>query len=137
MAVNFFYNYNRQIDPPAPFINAFVRNPKTATIFVNNPALIDHGAGCSVITPEMAEQIQPPRTGTIHVSGFKDKGEFAALYRVHIEIHHWVFREVEVAIGDSDYAIIGRDILNHFDLRLNGIDGKLEFLRGPQEQVVF
>lgn len=67
MAVNFFYNYNRQIDPPAPFVN----------------------------------------------------------------------REVEVVVGDDNYAIIGRDILNHFDLRLNGIDGKLEFLRGPQAQIVF
>lgn len=137
MAVNFFYNYNRQIDPPAPFVNIVVQSPKARTIFVNNPALIDPGAGCSVITPQMAEQLQPPRTGTIHVSGYKGKGEFTALYRVNIEIHNWVFREVEVIIGDDNYAIIGRDILNHFDLRLNGIDGKLEFLRGPQAQIVF
>lgn len=37
-----------------------------------------------------------------------------------------------VIVGAKDYVILGRDILNYFDLRLNGIDGKLEFLRGPQ-----
>jgi predicted aspartyl protease len=99
--------------------------------------LIDPGAGCSVITPEMAQQLQPPRSGTIYVEGYKGKGDFNALYRVDIEIHNWIFREVEVIVGDSHYAILGRDILNHFDLRLNGIDGKLEFLRGPQSQIVF
>jgi hypothetical protein len=43
---------------------------------------------------------------------------------------------VPVIVGDDDYVILGRDILNHFDLRLNGIDDKLEFLRGPQAQSV-
>lgn len=76
MAVNFFYNYNRQIDPPAPLVNAVVRNPRANAIFVNNPALIDPGAGCSVITPKMAEQLQPPRSGTIYVEGYKGKGDF-------------------------------------------------------------
>ena len=135
--MNIFYNYNRQIEPPAPLVNAIIRNPRVRDRLVNNPALIDIGASCSVVTPEIVSLLQPPRTGTIYIESYKGKGDFTALYRVDIEIHNWIFREVEVVVGDSHYAIIGRDILNHFDLRLNGIDGKLEFLRGPQSQIVF
>ncbi|MCG3119718.1 MAG: hypothetical protein ALAOOOJD_02229 [bacterium] len=81
-------------------------------------------------------ELQPPRSGTIYIESYKGTGDFTALYRVDFEMHNWIFQHVEVVVGDSQYAIIGRDILNHFDLRLNGIDGKLEFLRGPQSQVV-
>lgn len=130
--MNVVYNYNRQIAPPAPLVIVVIRNPRMRAMFATNPALIDTGAACSTITPEILQELQPPRTGTIYVESYKGKGDFVPLYRVDIEIHNWVFREVEVVVGASNYAIIGRDILNSFDLRLNGIDGKLEFLRGPQ-----
>jgi hypothetical protein len=68
----------------------------------------------------------------VYVESYKGEGDLAPRYSVDVEIHHWLFRQVPVVIGSNDYVILGRDILNNFDLRLNGIDGKLEFLRGPQ-----
>jgi len=113
-------------------VNVVVRDFRARETFVSNPALIDTGADYSVITPAIIQKLQPPRTGTLYIEGYEGKGNFVPLYQVDIEIHEWTFREVEVIVGDDDYVILGRDILNHFDLRLNGIDGKLEFLRGPQ-----
>ena len=126
------YNYNRQIDPPRPMINVVVRSPEDAQVFIASPALIDTGADYSVITPLIYDKLMPLRVGRVRIAGYVGKAEFVPLYSVDIEIHDWRFDEIPVLVGSNDYAIIGLDLLNQFDLRLNGIDGKLEFLRGQQ-----
>jgi predicted aspartyl protease len=113
-------------------INVIVRSPEDAQIYVASPALVDTGADYSVITPAIFETLMPLRAGRVHIAGYVGKPEFVPLYSVNIEIHDWRFDQVPVLVGSDDYTIIGRDLLNQFDLRLNGIDGKLEFLRGPQ-----
>jgi hypothetical protein len=85
-----------------------------------------------VITPEIFETLMPLRVGKIYIESFQGKGDVFLRYAVDIGIHNWIFRRVSVIIGAKDYVILGRNKLNNFDLRLNGIDGKLEFLRGPQ-----
>ncbi len=100
------------------------------------PALVDFGADFSVITPLIFETLMPYRVDKIYVESYEGKGDIFRRYSVNIEIHNWVFCQVPVIVGDDDYVILGRDILNYFDLRLNGIDGKLEFLCGPQSQIV-
>lgn len=137
MSAPIIYSYNRQIEPPGPLINVIIRSPEEKEIFVNSPALVDMGADYSVITPKIFEELVPYRVDEIYIESYMGDGDTHRRYSVNIEIHHWSFRQVPVIVGDDDYVILGRDILNHFDLRLNGIDGKLEFLRGPQPQVIF
>ena len=131
------YRYNPQIEPPGPLVNVVVRSPEDKEVFLSSPALVDAGADYSVITPKIFEELAPYRVDEIYIESYIGDGDTHRRYSVNIEIHHWIFRQVPVIVGDDDYVILGRDILNHFDLRLNGIDGKLEFLRGPQVQVVF
>lgn len=123
------YKYNKQIIPPAPLVNLTVRSPEVPDVFVTAPALIDTGADYSVITQEIFEKLTPLRVGQVYVESFSGEGEIHRLYSVNIEIHEWTFSQVAVLVSLSDYVILGRDILNSFDLRLNGIDEKLEFLR--------
>ncbi len=126
------YNYNSQINPPGPMVNVIIRSPEDNEIFVTSPALVDIGADYSVITPGIFEELMPIRVDKVYVESYEGKGDVLRRYSVNIEIHNWIFHQVPVIVGDDDYVILGRDILNNFDLRLNGIDGKLEFLRGPQ-----
>jgi predicted aspartyl protease len=124
------YNYNRQIIPPAPLVNLIIKSPEDPDIAISAPALIDTGADYSVITQEIFEKLAPLRVGTVYIENFTGEGDTYRLYSVNIEIHDWLFEQVPVLLGSDDYVILGRDMLNNFDLRLNGIDGKLEFLRG-------
>jgi predicted aspartyl protease len=117
-------------------VNVVIRSTIAGEKFMASPALVDYGADYSAITSEIFKRLMPPRNGTVYIESYEGKGNFVPLYSVNIEIHRWVFREIEVVVGDDDYVILGRDILNHFDLRLNGIDGKLEFLRGPQSPTI-
>ncbi len=117
-------------------VNVVIRSPEDNGIFVISPALVDPGADYSVITSEIFEELMPMRVDRVYVESYEGKGGVLRRYSVNIEIHHWIFRQVPVVVGAKDYVILGRDILNSFDLRLNGIDGKLEFLRGPQSTTI-
>jgi predicted aspartyl protease len=119
--VPIIYKYNKQIIPPAPLVNLTVRNPEAPDIFVPAPALIDTGADYSVITREIFEKLAPLRVGQVYVESFSGEGEVHRLYSVNIEIHDWTFSQVAVLVNSSDYVILGRDILNNFDMRLNGM----------------
>lgn len=129
MKMSISYRYNRQIDPPAPMINIVVKSPENPDIFVPSPGLIDTGADYTAITPEIFDIISPLRVGKVYVESFKGEGDIQLLYSVNIEIHNWKFPQIPVIIGLDDYVILGRDLINNFDLRLNGIDGKFEILR--------
>lgn len=126
------YSYNRQVEPPGPLINVIVRSEEEQTLFAKSPALLDYGADRSVITAEIFEALQPDRVGAIYIENFLGEGSAQRLYAVNIEFHGWTFLHVPVLVGANGYIILGRDLLNQFDIRLNGIDGKLEILRGPQ-----
>jgi len=126
------YNYNRQVVPPAPLVNVIVRSPEDSAVFVSAPALIDTGADYSVITREILEKLKPLRVGLVYVESFTGEGGAQLIYSVNMEIHEWMFSQVPVLVGAEHYVILGRDIVNNFDLRLNGIDEKFEFLRGPE-----
>jgi len=123
------YRYNRQIVPPAPIVNVIVRSPEDANVFVTSPGLVDSGADYTAITPKIFEKLAPFRVGSVYVESFRGEGDVHLLYSVTIEIHEWIFSHVPVIIGLDDYVILGRNLLNNFDLRLNGIDGKFEILR--------
>jgi predicted aspartyl protease len=123
------YKYNRQIVPPAPMVNVIVRSPENANVFDTSPGLVDTGADYTAITPKIFEKLAPLRVGSVYVESFRGEGDVQLLYSVNIEIHEWLFSHVPVIIGSDDYVIVGRDLLNKFDLRLNGVDGKLEILR--------
>lgn len=118
--------------PPAPLVSVIVRNPDEAELYVATPALTDYGADFSVITEEIFETVMPVCVGDAYVEGFIGEGERLRLYSINVEFHGWNFNRVPVFVGSKNYIILGRDLLNQFDIRLNGIDGKLEILRGPQ-----
>jgi len=67
-------------------VNVIIRSPEENELFMASPALVDIGAGYSVITPVIFETLMPFRVDKVYVESY---------------------------------------------------EGKLEFLRGPQSQVVF
>lgn len=125
------YKYNSQIAPPAPLLNLVVRSPENSELFVQSPALIDTGADISAITTGIQEKLTPLRVGVVYIESFKGEGQAQLLYEVNLEFHQWTLDHIPVIVAANDYVILGRDILNSFDLRLNGIKGRFEILRGP------
>lgn len=113
-------------------VNVVIRRHEEDESFVSTPALIDPGADYSAITPLILDKLTPFRTGEVYVENYSGRGMMVELYAVSVELHEWKFTQLLTIVGSDDYAILGRNLLNLFDLRLNGIDGKLEFLRGPQ-----
>ena len=131
--MSIIYNYNKQIVPPGPLINVTVESSDNPEIFISTPALIDTGADYTVITREIFKKLAPLRVGLVYVESFRGEGDFHKLYSVNIKIHNWEFYLIPVLVGSENYVILGRDLLNNFDLRLNGIDGKLKILRCIQK----
>jgi len=130
--VSIAYNYNRQIEPPAPLISVTVSCPEDADLFMSAPALLDTGADYSVITDTICKKLMLLPIGEVYVESFRGEGDVHQIYPVNFKIHEWRFTQIPVLVGTEHYVILGRDILNHFDLRLNGIEQKFELIRGPE-----
>lgn len=104
--------------PPAPVIGARVVGPAGALTGV--PLLLDSGADVSVVPVAAASAvgalIGPPRTAIQFMAGQEilvDQAELA------IEFMHYRFRGAFLVV-QSDYGVIGRNVLNALVLALDG-----------------
>lgn len=86
-------------------------------------ALLDTGASQTTITEKVKSELRlepDPDLPHVFVSGAVSKGEYAFQYFVDVLIQGAVFSRVKVHLTRRAYAIIGRDILDHVILRLDG-----------------
>ena len=114
------YNYNQQVQPPAPFIYVTVGAPRHRTERENIPVLIDTGADITAIPTDLATELGLIKFSEIGVSGFRHPAEPVDTYLVTPQIHDWTIEAVEVVVSDDNYGVFGRDVLNQFLITLDG-----------------
>ncbi|MFZ0547072.1 MAG: hypothetical protein WAM60_16625 [Candidatus Promineifilaceae bacterium] len=51
------YEYNRRYDPPAPFVEIQIRNPKRPSQEVTTTAFIDSGGDGTILPRELLQEI--------------------------------------------------------------------------------
>lgn len=115
------YAYNRQIEPPAPFVHVSLRRPGGAPSLDDLPAQIDTAADRTVIPGGLVARLGLVPLDELPVAGFGGQVLLVSTYFVEVTIRGQPPRPVEVLAHEGEsYVLLGRDVLNHHRLLLDG-----------------
>jgi gag-polyprotein putative aspartyl protease len=115
------YTYNRQVEPPAPFIHVSLRCLETDKSVASLPALIDTAADRAVIPGAVAEVLGLIPLDELLVAGLGGQVFSALTYKVELAIRSLSPQKVVlIAHEEEPYILLGRDVLNRHRLLLDG-----------------
>lgn len=114
------WSYNQEVQPPAPFLDLVVHHPEETAQAIRIQAKIDTGADISAVPAVLITQLGLPTTSKIVIEGYDGIPATVFTYGVVIEVEQAHFRSQEVIAISEQYILLGRDVLNHFYLHLNG-----------------
>lgn len=112
--------YDQQEEPPAPYLDIVIRHPEDAAKTLRLRAKIDTGADISAIPAIVTAQLALPITSKLLVEGYDGIPTSVATYAAIITVETIRFKVQEVITISEPHALLGRDVLNHFYLQLNG-----------------
>jgi len=124
--------YDRNIDPPAPFVEVTVRHPvsdQQAAL----PAQLDTGADISGIPQRLVDKLGLVAARAIPVAGYDGVCVSLFTYVVTLQVAGTRFRYVEVVSLPEECVLLGRDVLNRFFARLNGPELTFDLGLAPPE----
>jgi hypothetical protein len=116
------WDYDRDVDPPAPFVDIRVSPPLSLDLGQPLRAKLDTAADISCIPADLAELLRLLPARTVPVEGYDGIQRMVYTYMVTLEVAAARFRYLEVVATPEEYALLGRDVLNHFYVQLNGPD---------------
>lgn len=121
------YRYTPQAKPPAPFVNVTVRCPTTGHRIERSPALLDTGADCTVLPASVVSTLELVQVGLLECQGFYGELVQLPVFLVAISIHDLPPIEVRAVLGEREsHMLLGRDVLNHYRIVLDGPQLALE-----------
>ncbi len=108
-------------EPPAPVAVVSIKDPKGGNTVRDVPMLIDSGADVSLVprtsVDELDLEIDP--NAAYELEGFDGRRTMAQVAQLDLIFVERAFRGKYVII-DSNMGILGRDVLNHVALLLDG-----------------
>jgi hypothetical protein len=115
------YSYNRQLVPPAPFIHVTLRCVESGRELGQVPAQIDTAADRTVLPGRCVQELSLLPLDELPIGGFGGQVLLLPTYRVQVSIHELAPVMIEaIAHADETYVLLGRDVLNQYQLLLNG-----------------
>lgn len=124
--MGFVYRYANDV-PPAPFVLVIVSRPDGAASEPDLPARVDTGADRTVIPADVAARLALDEVGTITLGGFGGSIVTAPVHSVRLVIRDLPAITAEVAaIAGEPHVLLGRDVLNHYRIVLDGPNLRLE-----------
>ena len=117
------FAYSRNYSPPAPVAKVVLRSQSEISIV----ALLDSGADGTMIPYPLLLRIGSQFARTSKVTGVTGKSAGVELYFVEIQIGDLIIPGVKaISSRSSKEVILGRDVLNHLIVTLDGIAGTTE-----------
>lgn len=111
---------DRLFSPPAPVLNAALRNSQTGAAVSDVMLLIDTGADVTLLPTAAADAIQIERSGTRYeLAAFDGTKSRVEAIQADLSLLGRTFRGQFLLI-DDEVGILGRDILNSLSLMLDG-----------------
>ena len=115
------YNYNRQLTPPAPFVHVRAAAPASGKAVEQIAAQLDSAADRSVIPWSVVEALQLPQLDELPALGFGGHLLSVPTFLVQLTVRSCTPITVEAfASREEPYVLLGRDVLNHFRILLDG-----------------
>lgn len=120
--------YSSAYMPSAPMVEITLRSPQDPhgnSVLLS--ALIDSGADATLLPIDLLRQVQARIVESVTLIGITGVRTTVDLYHVVIQIGPHKFWSIKaVAQQISREPIIGRDVLNHLVVTLNGLAGVTE-----------
>ena len=110
-----------RFSPPAPVGTIQLRNPATGRVSANVLMLLDTGADVTLLPRECVNQLQIPidPSQAYELMGFDGARSTAIAVHLDLIFLGLTFRGRFLLIDQSD-GVLGRNILNHLNIALNG-----------------
>ena len=123
MPVTFVYAAE---SPPAPYVLVTLARLDGAIVATDLPAKVDTGAAQTVIPTPVAERLGLEAVARHDFEGLGGQRVTLSVFRLFLTIRGCPTFELNVAGSDGEpYILLGRDVLNHFHITLDGPNGKL------------
>lgn len=114
------FDYNRAYAPPAPFVEIEINNYDITATPIKLKAQIDSGADATMLPISVLEKVGAWFETTRHAQDFAGKTHTVDLYSAAVNLIGQTFYLTVIAQEEINEGIIGRDILNHLVVTLNG-----------------
>lgn len=116
-------------NPSAPVLDIIVR-PRPASSQQTGETirvLVDSGADATMIPEALLVNIGAPRIDKRRSRGVYGQVRTVSLYLIDVQIGLLVIPSIQaIGVSDDDDPLIGRDVLNHLIVTLDGIGGVTE-----------
>ena len=121
------YGYTTYSTLPAPFAHVALRCPQTGNTSQETAAQIDTGSDFTVLPGKLVDELQLQSMGITQVAGLGGHISRVGVYRVDVTIRSLPTVRIKAVRNDNElFVLLGRDVLNHFRLVLDGPASSLE-----------
>ena len=115
------YNYNRQVEPPAPFVHVKLKQPITGDSAVDVPAQLDTAADVTVLPRSVVDDLGLVQLGDALAEGYGGQVVSNPTFLVEITIRLLPPEMSVVLASESEpHVLLGRDVLNRHRIILDG-----------------
>jgi hypothetical protein len=110
-----------QFNPPAPVAQVTLRNPENNDMLSNVPMLLDSGADVTLLPVKPINQlgVKPEADQIYELEGFDGSKSSVTAVRLEMLFLRRKFRG-RFLIINQEWGVMGRDVLNHVPLILDG-----------------
>ena len=110
-----------QFDPPAPLARVSLRTLSNGNIVTDVPMLIDSGADLTLIPARFIEdlRLEVDQSESYELEGFDGNRSMAESVQLELVFLRRNFRG-RFLLVNSESGILGRNVLNHFAILLDG-----------------
>ena len=124
-------DYDRQRLPPLPVLDVWLAIPDSSDWHGPYTAMVDSGADLTIVPLAFLRQLNAPYLRRATLRTQLSQRQSVGLYEVDVRLGDLVFPGLDVA-GDiaSNEILLGRNVLNRLDLRLEGPKLRTHILGG-------
>jgi predicted aspartyl protease len=112
--------YSTVYEPPAPILSVTVASTRNRRLRQTLNALIDTGSDITAVPVETVERLRLYAIRRLQFEDLHGNTSILFTYKVRLTIGDLAIPELEVIPTGLETAIIGRDLLNRYDLHLYG-----------------